>query len=47
LAIISDDEIETEDEDEEGEDSKSGKVAVRSINRESLAGSKANMIAHC
>jgi hypothetical protein len=47
LAIISDDEIETEYEDEEGKDSKSVKVAVHSINRELLAGSKANMIAHC
>jgi hypothetical protein len=50
LARILEDEIGTEGEDEVGEEceeSKSVKVAVRSINRESLDRLKEKMIVHC
>jgi hypothetical protein len=50
LARILEDKIGTEGEDkidEECEESKSVKVAVCSINRESLEGLKKRMIAHC
>jgi hypothetical protein len=50
LARISEDKIGTEGEDEigeEGEKSKSVKVAVHSINGESVEGLKERMIVHC